>query len=300
MTTTLRKSDLEELLNQRVLYDTMLAPYTTWRIGGPAEILAFPRDPQEVKNAILWAQNEKVKVTVLGGGSNVLVKDGGIRGLVLYLARGLKGIRIAEDTLSAGAGNSWASVIKKALAAGWGGLEFGAGIPGTLGGAIRGNAGAFGTAIGDLVESLSTIDLAGREGTLFRKNLRFQYRSSNLTKDTIILEAKLKLKPDNPSAIEERCRKFFAERKKRQPLGSPSAGSVFKNPPGHAAGKLIEEAGLKGKSVGGAVVSGKHANFIINKGGAKAEEVLALINLIQDKIYRQFSLVLEPEIVILG
>lgn len=294
------KTELDELLKGKVSYETPLAPYTTWKIGGPAEILAFPQNEQEVKNALLWAQKESVKVTVLGGGSNVLVRDGGIRGLVLYLARGLKGIKTEDNQLAAGAGNSWASVINKAQVAGLGGLEFGTGIPGTLGGAIRGNAGAFGAAIGVLVESMLTIDFSGRKKLLHQKDLKFQYRSSNLPSDAIILEAQLKLQPDNPGAIEERGRNFLSHRNKRLPLGIPSAGSVFKNPPGQPAGKLIEEAGLKGKKVGAAMVSTKHGNFILNQGGAQAQDVLDLINFIQDKIYQYHRLVLETEVIILG
>jgi len=284
----------------RIIRQEPLARYTTWKIGGPAQIFFQPEDSQECAAVLALSQHHHVPVTVLGGGSNILVADQGVRGLVLQLRR-LKEISWRGAEVRAGAGYSLPLLAKEAGARGLSGLEFAAGIPGTLGGAVLMNAGAHGGCLAELIQSVRVINQAGEILDLEPEQLEFGYRCSSL-KDAgvLISEACLLLKPGDQAAIAEQMDRVLEFRRERQPLQLPNAGSVFKNPPGEAAGRLIEAAGAKGKRVGGAQISEKHANFIVNLGGATALDVITLIREVQELVRQKFGYLLETEVVLLG
>lgn len=285
----------------RIRLEEPLARYTTWRIGGPAEIFFQPQDAQECAAVLSLSQHYAVPVTFLGGGSNVLVADQGIRGLVIQ-TRTLKDICWLDDhRLRAGAGCSLPLLAREAGERGLSGLEFAAGIPGTLGGAVLMNAGAHGGNMAGVLESVRVVTPGGEIRDLEPEQLEFGYRTSSLKgSGNLIVEATLRLEPGDKEAIRRKMDEVLAFRRERQPLELPNAGSVFKNPPGDAAGRLIEAAGAKGRTVGRAQVSEKHANFIVNLGGATAADVLSLIKEVQELVRINFGLILETEVVLLG
>jgi len=273
-----------------------LAPYTTFRIGGPTKLFVIVNDINELIQAIQWAKGNKEKYYILGGGSNILFKDEGYDGLIIKLDN--QQIIINNQTVTAGAGIMLSKLAMNTIDNNLTGLEWIAGIPGTLGGAIRGNAGAHGGCIADVIETVEVLD-GEKIRELKKDNLKLTYRSSILKeKDYIILSAQLKLKPGNKSENKKTLRENAKFRIKTQPKGF-SAGSIFKNPPNNYAGKLIEDSGLMGTKIGDAQISKKHANFIINTGNATAKDVLSLINLIKKEVYTQFKVKLEEELIII-
>ena len=297
-----------------------LKEYTTFKIGGPARYFFVAKSKEGLKNAILWAKKKKLPFFILGGGSNVLFSDKGFNGLVIKLQNTQSEIR--NTNVIAGAGVPLQKLVLEAAKKGLSGLENLAGIPGTLGGAIWGNAGAFGREIGDLVEEVKVLDVGGSKlevKKLKNKDCKFGYRDSIFKKkeNLIILEATLKLKKGKRKEIKEKMKEILKLRKEKQPLEFPSAGSVFKNVPIEKvpkkiqekfkekikdgflpAGVLIEAAGLKGYQIGGAKISEKHANFIVNTGEAKARDVLKLIELIKKRVRKKFKIELKEEIVL--
>lgn len=292
---------LQTGITGEVLVREPLAGYTSWRIGGPADLLVLPRTVADVGTAIQFSREHGLPLTVIGNGTNILVLDQGIRGMVLRLAPGLRQVRFENDRVVAEAGISLPLLARLASRQGLSGLEFAAGIPGSLGGAICMNAGAHGQTIGDLVETVTVFDYSGKEATMTASEVGFGYRQSRVAElGQIVVKVVLKLNPGIKEEIAARMRQNLRQRRQGQPLNLPSAGSVFKNPPGDYAGRLLEAAGVKGWRVGDAQVSPKHANFIVNLGQARAEEVLLLIGKIRRQVAEKFGVELELEVLPLG
>lgn len=273
--------------------------HTTFRIGGNADCLVIPESIQQLKDVIEYAKGDGISVTVIGNGSDLLVSDDGIRGLVVKTT-GLCNISVQEEVITAEAGALLSRTASYALRQELTGMEFAHGIPGTVGGGVFMNAGAYGGELKDIITVTNYLDSDGSIKECTSHN--FGYRSSiySENRDRIILNACFKLKKGNREEIERKMEEFAAARKSKQPIEMPSAGSVFKRPVGHFAGKLIEDCGLRGCSVGGAQVSVKHCGFIVNTGNATAADVLNLIHHIQDEVYKKFSVKLETEIKYIG
>lgn len=277
-----------------------LSWYTYTKTGGPADFLAFPTNRQELKSLLALAQKQKMPITTLGNSSNLIIKDGGIRGLVIMLPD-LKKIEIKQQQIIAEAGASIIAVTKAASKASLTGLEFAAGIPGSVGGAIFMNAGAYGGEIANVVSSIDEILPDGREVQISGDDLNFAYRHSVVQENQgIVVAATFNLKLGQQPQIQNKMDELNALRRSKQPLEYPSCGSVFKRPQGHFTGPLIIKAGLQGKSIGGAQVSNKHAGFIINTGNATATDYLQLIHLIQKTVKEKFAVKLETEVRIIG
>lgn len=282
-------------------YNEPLSAHTTFRIGGPADAFYVPHGVAELKKAASLAMSLGIPVTIMGQGSNLLVQDGGIRGLVIKLAGTLDWLEIHGTEVVAGCGVLLSTLAHRAAEASLTGLEFAAGIPGTLGGAVSMNAGAYDGEMKDVVKSVRVLTTEGQEELLTLDELAFGYRQSVLqTKKLIALETRLELKMGSRELIYAKIEDLNRRRREKQPLTLPSAGSVFKRPPGHFAGTLIEQAGLKGHRIGGAEVSTLHAGFIVNVGQATAKDVKALIGHIQLVVKEKFGVDLEPEIRIIG
>lgn len=293
--------ELETKIKGRVLAQVPLKNYTTWRVGGPADLLCIPVEKSDVALALAFAREHSLPVTVIGNGSNLLVLGGGIRGLVLSLSRGLNFSDIHGELMVSGGGVLLPALARQACRASLSGLEFAAGIPATLGGAIIMNAGAFGQNIGALIQEVETIQLDGTEKKWRGTELSFGYRYSSLQgKNLIILQAALRLAPAVKDEITAHMERNLASRKRTQPLEFPTAGSVFRNPPGDYAGRIIEAVGLKGFCLGDAQVSPKHANFIINRGNATGQEIKLLIETIQKRVCQATGIELVPEVMIVG
>ena len=285
---------------EQLLFDEPMAAHTTFRVGGPADLFYLPRSAAELKKALQAADSAGVPALVIGNGSNLLVRDGGVHGLVIALGEDFSTVRVEGTTLFAEAGARLSRVAQTAQAAGLAGLEFASGIPGTLGGGVAMNAGAYGGQISDVLIDAEVL-LDGEVRTLDRAALEMGYRSTlPLRKGGIVTSARFELTPDDPAAIDARMRELNARRRDKQPLNFPSAGSTFKRPEGYFAGALIEGAGLKGASVGGAQVSPKHAGFIVNTGSATAADVLALIHHVQETVYQKDGVRLELEVRVVG
>lgn len=286
--------------SDQILVNEPMSKHTTFRVGGPADVMFLPESPEQVVQAIELAQSAGVSVMVIGNGSNLLVRDGGIRGLVIALGEGMAAIARVENVITAWAGASLKRVSAYAQASGLAGLEFASGIPGTLGGGCAMNAGAYGGQLSDcLVDAQVYIDGAVR--TLTRDDMQMGYRTTRpLREGGVVLSARFALTPDDPEAIAARMRELNARRRDKQPLNFPSAGSTFKRPEGHFAGALIEGAGLKGRSVNGAQVSEKHAGFIVKTGDCTAADIIALIHIVQDEVMAASGVALEPEVRIIG
>ena len=273
-----------------------LAPYTTWRIGGPAEVLATPAGRDDVLTAIGWARERGLPWRVLGNGSNLLVRDEGVRGLVLRLRRALDETTVEDGTIAAGAGASFPALANLAARHGLSGLEFAAGIPGTLGGALVMNAGWHEFETKDAVVSVDVLEEDGTVATRDAAACAFRYRGSSLRgRPVVVLGAKLTLRSDDPAAVRARLDRFAAHRKATQPTELPSCGSTYLKPPGDFAGRLIEAVGLKGRRVGGIEVSEKHANFFVNTGGGTSRDVLALTELVEAEVLTKFGVALTRE-----
>jgi len=283
-------------LTLKVRPDYLLGPHTTFKIGGPAQYMVNVNDAQALCDLIGRLNGEGVPFRVLGGGSNILVDDAGISGAVISMGGRLKEIYIREGLLEVGAGLRLPALLRETADLGFSGLEHLAGIPGTAGGAVRMNAGGRERAIGDAVQSVTCVLNAGQLETIPRNACGFGYRTSAFA-DKIVLSASLKLDEEDRKVIVENMAKVLAAKKLSQPLGSLSAGCVFKNPPAaKSAGQLIQEAGLVGESVGGAFVSAKHANYIINREGAAFDDVLGLIEKVRSRVQDVFAVRLELEI----
>ena len=297
---TLDKTIHDYLPDMLWVHDVPLSKYTSFRIGGPARRMAFPRTAEETVVLDGLLRESGVRTVLLGNGTNVLFPDGGLDAVVVATGEMKTVRRDGEAELSADAGVSLAALAVAAWKAGLTGLEFAHGIPGSVGGGVVMNAGAYG---GFLADALAEATALFEDGvrTLKTKELAFSYRHSVFTEhpDAIVLRARFRLKKGDPDEVRDRMNELMAKRKASQPLEYPSAGSAFKRPDGYFAGRLIEECGLKGARVGGAEVSSKHAGFIINAGGATCDDVLKLIETVQKTVFRAVGVMLEPEIKII-
>ena len=278
-----------------------MSKHTSFRIGGPADLFVQPANEEELWNALHLARQEKVPFFIMGNGSNLLVSDEGFRGMILHTGGMLKDISVEGDVIYAQAGALLSTVAKTALEHGLAGMEFAAGIPGTLGGAVCMNAGAYGGEMKDILLDAEVLTQEGERLVLPVEELNLSYRHSVIfEKNYVVLAAHIRLSRGDTAEIKNRMNELAGARRDKQPLEYPSAGSTFKRPEGYFAGKLIQDAGLKGYTVGGAQVSEKHSGFVINRGGATAEEVRFLIRQVQQKVRSQFGVELEPEVRMLG
>jgi len=283
-------------LKGRVKLNEPLRTHTTFGIGGSAKFFIEPRNEEDLKSLLNILKRYNISFLVMGAGSNILVCDKGVGGVVLRLSSPyFKKIKIRDNHIEAGAGASLGSVINQAKEHGLSGLEFLVAIPGTMGGALTMNAGAWDRNIGDLVETVRIMDYNGNIVTLNKNDIKFGYRASSLTR-YIILSSCIKLIKRKKSTVKNRIKKYLDLKRSRQDLSVGSAGCIFKNPKGHSAGRLIDLCGLKGKRIGGAFISEKHANFIINRGNAKSRDILKLVALVKKRVKHKFNIILEPEI----
>ncbi len=279
----------------------MMKNHTTFKIGGAADFAVFPESSEQILSVLSLSESENIPVTVLGNGSNVLIGDGGIRGIVIILGKNMSRCTVSGETVTAQSGILLSRLANIIYEHSLSGFEFASGIPGSLGGAVYMNAGAYGEEIAPLVESVTYIDPNEGIKTISGKDCAFGYRRTFFTnKNFIITECTLKLSRGEKSAIKEKTEDLRKRRTEKQPLNLPSAGSTFKRPKGHFAGGLIEQAGLKGFKIGGAEISEKHAGFLVNSGGASASDVLRLIEHTQKTVKEKFGVMLEPEVKIIG
>ena len=280
--------------------DEKLSEYVNFKVGGPADILLIPNSKEQVIKSIKICKENNIPFYLIGNGSNILVRDGGFRGVVLSL-KNVKNIYVDGEKIEAECGVMLKEVSDKAIENSLTGFEFACGIPGTIGGAVFMNAGAYDGEISKVIESAEVIDENCNIIRLSREELDFGYRSSLvMKKGYTVLSAVFKLEKGQVRTIKELIEDLTNKRESKQPLEYPSAGSTFKRPTGYFAGKLIQDAGLKGYSIGGAAVSEKHSGFVINKGNATAKDITDLIKHIQDEVKKQFGVDLHPEVRIIG
>lgn len=298
------RATLEERLGERVRFGEPLSLHTSFRIGGPADAWVDAADLDDVAHVIVSCRAFDVPIFALGGGTNVLVSDLGVRGVVLHLGRPFSELEWQDidggQRVRAGASLTFKKLVLASIARGLAGLEFAEGIPGSVGGGLLMNAGAFGGEIANVVEYVDGVDGEGRIVRYPREELRFGYRQFDLPSGMIVSHVGFRLAADDPAVVRERRETARAKRMKRQPVGFPNAGSVFKNPPGQFAGRLIESTGLKGKRIGNAQISPAHANFIVNLGGAMAADVRALMDEAIQAVEGAHGMHLEPEIKLVG
>ncbi len=292
----------KDLPAERLIFDAPMSRYTTFRVGGNADALFLPKDEAELALALRLSRENGIPATVIGNGSNLLVKDGGIEGLVIRLGDEFSGITVDGTRMTAKAGDSLTRLAMKAYEAGLTGLEFASGIPGSVGGGMAMNAGAYGGELKTVTVSARLLDpQTGIVKEYPAHELNMGYRTTRaLTEGLIVTDAVFALTEGNKDEIKALMDDLGKRRRDKQPLTYPSAGSTFKRPEGYFAGALIEGADLKGVSVGGAQVSEKHAGFIINTGSATAKDILDLIELVKRKVFEKSGVTLEPEVRILG
>lgn len=293
----LEESSIEE---NRIQYDIPMKKYTTFKIGGPADILIRIKTVDELKSILKLSEVSRIPITVIGNGSNILVKDEGIRGIVLKIE--IKKFEILEDKsqkvlITVGSGNKLGEIAQKLCSKEISGFEFAAGIPGTIGGAIRMNAGAYGSEMKDIVKTITYMDRAGEIHKINNAEAKFEYRKSLFsTQDHIITEVELELAKGKLEEIQNKMKEYAESRKDKQPIEFPSAGSTFKRGEDFITAQLIDECGLKGYTVGGAQVSEKHAGFVVNIGNATAKDVIELTEYVKKKVYEKFNKKIELEI----
>ncbi len=293
-------SRIAEVADGEVHIDRLLAPYTSYNIGGPTAIWVAPTTESGVGSVLKILHDHKLPFFILGRGSNLLISDRGWCGVTLYLADNLSGIAFDQNRAEVMAGTRLMEVIQAATKKGLGGLELLAGIPGGVGGALRMNAGAFGREIEANTESVSGYQYDGTPFEIDRHKINFNYRWVPELNEVVITSARFHFEAMAASVLSARVADILALRNKKQPLERPSCGSVFKRPAGYYAGALIEEAGLKGERIGGAMISPKHAGFILNTGKAKAADVYALIRLVEKTVQERFGVRLEREVRLIG
>ena len=286
---------------EKIQKDEPMSAHTTFRVGGPADYFVVPTETEEIETVIRLCETHAVPYYVCGNGSNLLVGDKGFRGVVIQVFKAMNRIEVKDSVITAQAGASLASVANAALEYGLTGFEFAAGIPGTLGGAVVMNAGAYGGEMKDVIKSAKILTKDGKVLSLLNGELELGYRSSIISKEKhIVLEAELSLAEGDKAEIKEKMDELRGKRISKQPLEYPSAGSTFKRPEGYFAGKLIEDAGLKGFAVGGAQISEKHSGFVINTGNATAADIRELICQVSERVKAQFNVELEPEVKQIG
>jgi len=294
-------TELRSNLGARLLTNEPMQNHTSWRIGGAAQYFLEPQDVSELKDGLRLAGKLGLPVTIIGNGTNLLVKDTGIMGLVIKIARGLNTISFEGTNIIAGAGAMLSKVAQQAMKNNLAGFAWSAGIPGSIGGAVIMNAGANGSSISEIIISARAMDKDGNIIQLSREQMGFSYRTSTFQRNKlVVLDTTFALRSGNGLEIKKEMELHITRRKAGQPQGYPNAGSVFRNPPNDSAGKLIELAGCKGLRVGNAQVSPIHANWIVNLGGATAQDVLDLIEMIREKVEKQFDVSLQLEVRVLG
>lgn len=287
----------DALGSENVLFDEPMAKHTTFEIGGPADLYAMPQSIDQLVDVVSWCRKEKIPLWLIGLGSDLLISDDGLRGVVVQIADNLSDVVVDGNRIVAMAGASNAKVAEVACSAGLAGYEFASGIPGTIGGAAIMNAGAYDGEFKNVAVSLRCLTPDGEVVLVSAEEADWSYRHSMMSDcGYVILEATLLLEPDNPEEIQARMDDLRQRREDKQPLEYPSAGSTFKRPVGYFAGKLIQDAGLRGYRVGGAQVSEKHAGFVINAGGATAADVRALIADVQARVFENEGVHMEPEV----
>src|SRR3989339_1728534 len=294
----INRFEISEFLTGKIIQNESMSRHTTFRIGRCCDLYVEVKSVDELKNLIKYIRKKRIPYFILGAGSNLLVKDNGIKGIVIKLAGDFSKVEFdfKRKVVKAGSSCSLQGLIKKCRDNSLGGMEFLAGIPGTLGGAVVMNAGTAQGNIGSIVKSAALMDDKGKISLIDKSRLKFSYRSSNIKEKGIVLFVELMLKKMNKSNIMKNSDEVKMYRAKTQPIGEFNAGCIFKNPAGDFAARLIDDAGLKGISVGGAVVSNKHANYINNSGNASANDVLRLISKIRKKVKEKYNKKLELEI----
>jgi UDP-N-acetylmuramate dehydrogenase len=286
---------------QNVLTDEPMCDHTTFRIGGKADVFVSIINEHEILRLLDLLKSRQIPFFILGNGSNILVSDSGYRGVIIEIGSAYSGVRMLDDIVVAKAGTTMAKLSHFAMENNLTGLEFASGIPGTVGGGIIMNAGAYGGEMRQITYRVKAVTPSGEVVYLSNADMEFEYRNSKAKREGyIILQAEFRLHHGEKSVIEGIMRDLAGKRRDKQPLEYPSAGSTFKRPQGYYAGKLIADAGLKGLSVGGAQVSEKHAGFLINTGSATAADMYELINQVRTKVKEAYSVVLEPEVIFLG
>jgi UDP-N-acetylmuramate dehydrogenase len=294
---------LQRMGRGNVQFDCPMDQYTTFRAGGRADVLYSISEPADLCTLLPYLKGSDIPYMVLGKGSNLLVRDEGFRGVMIMLRGKMATLKADPDdpgTIEVGAGMGIGELLNYCIREGLGGLEFLAGIPGSVGGALAMNAGAWGMEIVPLVKTLELVNARGEVMDLEGSRLRASYRSLGIPEGSVIVSSRFTCTRKTREMVSEKVSGYLKERKARQPLEYPSGGSVFKNPPGGHAGRLIDEAGLKGERRGGAMISPKHANFIVNTGGATADDILALMALAREKVEERTGIQLEPEIRLAG
>lgn len=299
------KTEIRNIFDGEVKFDEPMSLHTSLKIGGPVEIMVFPEDPVSLKKVLLAAGREGIPCFIFGAGTNLLVEDKGISGIAVSLKhfRSIEVTRESDDrkaVIYAGSGVPLALLMNFARKYGFSGIEALAGIPGYLGGAVYMNAGSFGTEIKDVIVSVAVMDRHGEITIMKKDDIGFSYRSSNFPDGSVILGASMILQKDSPDEIEKRIKDFLEKKKTSQPLGERSAGCVFKNPEGHAAGRLIDDAGCKGMRIGDVEVSPVHANYFVNRGTATFRDFIGLIEIVKEKVRKLRGIELELEIKIIG
>jgi UDP-N-acetylmuramate dehydrogenase len=290
----------EAIAEENIQLNVEMKEHTSFRVGGPVDVLVTPIDYNEIINTIKLCKDYKVPFYIIGNGSNLLVKDGGIRGVVIKLTK-LDNITVDGTMITAQGGATIAKTSRVARDVSLTGLEFACGIPGSIGGALAMNAGAYDGEMSMVVKNSTVLDEQGNLLKLNKDELELEYRMSAILKNNyVVLEVTFDLKKGDYEKIKNRIDELMKRRREKQPLEYASAGSTFKRPVGHFAGKLIQDSGLKGKSVGDAEVSIKHSGFIINKGNAKAKDILDLIKIVQSTVKEKFNVDLNPEVRIIG
>ena len=290
--------DFGENINCEIIKDVPMKMYSSFRTGGNAKIMLCPKDEKSLSEAVKKCKENNISPVILGNGSNILVSDNGIDNVVIHIGKGFDEIRLIDDTtIFCQAGCSLMKLCRFALENSLTGLEFAYGIPGTVGGAMYMNAGAYGGEMKDVAVSCDYITFDGKKGTLSNEEMNLSYRhSAFVDSDKIIMSAVFRLEKGSKTEIENKMSELMGKRKDKQPLEFPSAGSTFKRPEGHFAGQLIEECGLRGKTIGGAQVSEKHCGFIINRNNATSDDIMDLIEFVRDEVLEQKGIFLETEV----
>ena len=301
MNEVVKQKFCQVLGKEQVLFEEPMKSHTTFRIGGPAEVFIMPKSVKQVQMAVKICQEEQIPYFILGNGSNLLVSDRGYRGVIIQMDRNMGEIQVEGTEIQAAAGALLSSIAVAARRESLTGFEFAGGIPGTLGGAVVMNAGAYGGEMKDVLKEVTVMDGDGKIFTLPASELEMGYRTSIIkTAGYLVLSARITLSRGKEEDIKARTRELSEMRTQKQPLDYPSAGSTFKRPEGYFAGKLIMDSGLRGYSVGGAMVSEKHCGFVINKGNATAEDVVSLMKHVTEVVQEKYGVTLEPEVKFLG
>lgn len=298
---TVLADSLEEIVgSEHIKYSEPMARHTSFKVGGPADILICPADARELSDAVAQCRKHQIPYYILGNGSNLLVRDGGYRGVVIDMTR-MNGVCAEGTRVRAQSGATLKDAAQMAQRAGLTGLEFACGIPGTVGGGVRMNAGAYDGELKNVIASIDVLTPEGEILTLDNPACHFGYRHSIIQEAPyIVLSAVFELAPGERAAIQEKMDDLNRRRAEKQPLEYPSAGSTFRRPQGYFAGKLIQDIGFKGKQVGGAQVSEKHSGFVINRGNATAQDILTLIAMIQHEVKQQFGVDIQREVIVIG